>query len=112
MEGFFVTDSDHIEATRESKKSETGGRNWRRVLLVIIFALIYQVAELVFAAVTLFQLVCMLLTGDRNERLNEFAGRLTGYIYNLLQYICLRTDVQPWPLGERIDALSEDAKRN
>ena len=76
--------------------------------MVILFALIYQVAELVFAAVTLFQLLCMLLTGDRNERLNEFAGILTGYIYNVLQYICLRSDVQPWPLGERIHALSGD----
>jgi len=76
--------------------------------LVILFALIYQVAELVFAAVTLFQLLCMLLTGDRNERLNKFAGVLTGYIYNVLQYVCLRSDVQPWPLGERIDALSGD----
>jgi len=103
-----VTDSDQIEATRESGKSGSGGRNWQRVLLVILFALIYQVAEIVFAAVTIFQVLCMLLTGDRNERLNEFAGTLTAYIYDVLQYICLRTDVQPWPLGERNDPLSGD----
>jgi hypothetical protein len=103
-----VTNSDQIEATRDSKESGAGGRNWRRFLLVILFVLIYQVAELVFAAVTLFQLLCMLLTGDRNERLNEFSGTLTGYIYNVLKYICLRSDVEPWPLGERVDALSGD----
>jgi hypothetical protein len=95
-----VSDSNEIDSTDESETYESGGRNWSRVLLVILFALIYQVAELVFFAVTLFQVVCMLVTGDRNGRLNEFAGTLTGYIYDVLEYICLRSDEQPWPLGE------------
>jgi hypothetical protein len=95
----LVSDSNEIDSTDESETYESGGRNWSRVLLVILFALIYQVAELVFFAVTLFQVVCMLVTGDRNDRLNEFAGTLTGYIYDVLEYLCLRSDEQPWPLG-------------
>jgi hypothetical protein len=95
-----VSDSNEIDSTDESETYESGGRNWSRVLLVILFALIYQVAELVFFAVTLFQVVYMLVTGDRNSRLNEFAGTLTSYIYDVLEYLCLRSDEQPWPLGE------------
>ena len=95
-----MSDSNEIDSTDESETYESGGRNWSRVLLVILFALIYQVAELVFFAVTLFQVVYMLVTGDRNGRLNEFAGTLTGYLYEVLEYLCLRSDEQPWPLGE------------
>jgi hypothetical protein len=101
-----VSDSNQIDTTDEAETYESGGRDWLRVLLVILFALIYQVAEVVFFAVTLFQVVCMLVTGDRNDRLNEFAGILTEYIYEVLEYICLRSDVQPWPLGDR--AASDD----
>ena len=96
-----MSDSNQIDTTDEAETYESGGRDWLRVLLVILFALIYQVAEVVFFAVTLFQVVCMLVTGDRNDRLNEFAGILTEYIYEVLEYICLRSDVQPWPLGDR-----------
>jgi len=96
----LMSDTNQSEPAAESEMTESGGRDWSRLLLVILFALIYQVAEVIFFAVALFQVVCMLVTGDRNDRLNEFAGTLTGYIYQVLEYICLRSDVQPWPLGE------------
>jgi hypothetical protein len=104
-----MSDSNQVDSTDESETYESGGRDWTRVLLVILFALIYQVAEVVFFAVTLFQVVCMLVTGDRNDRLNEFAGTLTEYIYQVLEYICLRSDVQPWPLGEGATAGESDS---
>ncbi len=95
-----MSDFNRVDSTEESETYEPGGRDWTRALLVILFALIYQVAEVVFFAVTLFQVVSMLLVGDRNDRLNQFAGTLTVYIFEVLEYICLRSDAPPWPLGE------------
>lgn len=84
----------------EVQEEQPARSKWNRVLLVILFAIIYQVSEVVFAAVTLFQVICMLLTGDRNARLNEFSSTLTSYMYRVLQYVCLHSDETPWPLNE------------
>ena len=94
-----MSETDHNDTKPEVEEPERRGR-WLRLLLVLLFLFIYQISEVVFGAVTLFQVICMLLTGDRNERLNEFAGTLTHYMYGVLQYVCLRSDEQPWPLGE------------
>lgn len=87
------------EMEPEIQEPDTSSR-WLRLLLVILFMFIYQISEVVFGAVALFQIVCMLLTGERNERVNEFAASLTAYMFEVLQYVCLRSDEEPWPLGE------------
>ena len=92
-------EDEPVEMEPETDEPDRRGR-WLRLLLVVLFWLIYQISEVVFGAVAVFQIITMLLTGDRNERLNEFSGRLTLYMYKVLQYICLRSDEQPWPLGE------------
>ena len=94
-----VSETNHTNTQPDAESPDTAAR-WLRFLLVLLFAFIYQISEVVFGAVALFQVVCMLLTGDRNERLNDFSGTLTQYMYDVLQYVCLRSDEQPWPLGE------------
>ena len=86
-----------MSATSETEPEDSNSR-WLRFLLILLYMVIFQVSEVVFGAVTLFQVICMLLTGDRNERLNEFSTTLTGYIYQVLQFICLQSDERPWPL--------------
>ena len=71
---------------------------WRHALLILLFAFIYQISEVVFGAVELFQIVTLLLTDDRNERLTEFSNRLANYMYVVLQFICLNSSTIPWPL--------------
>lgn len=94
-----MSEANQPEPDTEIEEPDRSGR-WLRALLVLLFAFIYQISEVVFGAVALFQVICMLLTGERNERLNDFAETLTDYMYEVLQYVCLRSDEQPWPLGD------------
>jgi hypothetical protein len=84
----------------DSEPEGLGRSKWQRALLVLLFAVIYQISEVVFGAVVLFQVVCLLLTGDRNNRLNEFSTLLTHYMYLVLQYVCLNSSTTPWPLDK------------
>lgn len=70
-------------------------------MLSLLFAVIYQIAEGVFWAVSLFQNIYLLVTGERNERLNEFSQTLTQYIFDCVSYTTLRSDDRPWPFEER-----------
>lgn len=71
---------------------------WQRVGLIVVFALVYQISEIVFAAITLFQVFSLLISGSRNESLNDFSVRLTQYMYLVLQFVCLQSSTVPWPL--------------
>lgn len=77
-----------------------GHSKWQHALLILLFAFIYQISEIVFAAVAIFQVVCLLLTGARNDNLNDFSIRLTDYMYLVLQYVCLSSSKTPWPLDK------------
>lgn len=108
--------SETIDPSGDSHQAQTGASNvgkdskWQHALLVLLFALIYQISEIVFGAVTLFQVVCMLVTDDRNERLNQFSTWLTKYMYLVLQYVCLNSSITPWPLDKpesRIEIIQE-----
>lgn len=77
----------------------TGGGRGMRVLQIILFALIYQVCEVVWAFVSLFQAGALLLTGAPNSAVGEFAQDLTSYMSKLLRFVCQQSDELPWPLG-------------
>lgn len=72
----------------------------RRLLLLIVYAFIYQITEVVWFAVSVFQAIHMLVTGRRNETLNDFSVQLTDYMYRVVQYVCMRCETRPWPLEE------------
>ena len=82
---------------------------WIRLLYVILFALIYSLAELVVAAVVLLQFGFKLVTGQANARLSKFSGTLNQFIYQILQYATFRSDHIPFPFGDWPDGSDPSA---
>ena len=70
---------------------------WIRGLYILLFAVIYSIAELVLAAVVVFQFVARLITGDVNERLLEFGQQLSRYLYDMLRFFTFNSDEKPYP---------------
>jgi len=62
------------------KKNLTRSQTWIRVFYVILFAVIYMVAEVVLVAVVVIQFGFVLITGKRNQNLLQFGGRLSRYM--------------------------------
>ena len=83
-----------------------------RLLYVVLYALIYAVAEVVVAAVIILQFGFKLATGKINDRLNSFSASLNRFIYQILEFATLRSDDKPFPLGDWPEAASEDASDN
>lgn len=78
-----------------------GGASGRglHILQIILFAIIYQVCEVVWAFVSLFQGGALLLTGAPNTSVGAFAEGLTAYMSGLLRFISQQSAELPWPLG-------------
>jgi hypothetical protein len=73
---------------------------WMRGFYIILFAFIYSIAEVVLAAVVLFQFLTTLFTGNKNERLLEFGNNLSSFIYQILKYLTYNSDDKPYPFDE------------
>ncbi len=71
-----------------------------RLLFVILFALIYSVAEIVVVVVVIVQFGFALIIGERNEKLLVFAESLSRYIYQILRFVTFNADDRPFPFAD------------
>ncbi len=73
---------------------------WARGFFILLFALIYTVAEAVLWLMVIVQFGFKLLTGETNPRLLEFSQRLSTFIYQILLYITFNSDSKPFPFSD------------
>lgn len=89
---------------QEIKASLTASESWVRGLYMLLFAVIYWVAETVLAAVAIIQFIFLLIAHGPNERLQEFGDDLSVYFYQIIQFLTFNTEekpfpFKPWPYG-------------
>jgi hypothetical protein len=84
------------EIIQQSSRRET----WFRLLFVILFSLIYSVAEVVMVVVVVVQFGFVLITGDKNRKLLEFGASLSRFFYQILQFVTFNADDKPFPFSD------------
>ena len=77
------------------KSSDT----WTRILYIFLFIIFYSIAEVVITAVVAFQLLLVLFTGSKNERLLKLGQSLSTYVYQVMSYLTFNSDYKPYPFG-------------
>ncbi len=93
----------------------TNKESWKRGLYMLLFALLYSLAEIVVAAVAFFQFIAVLITGEPNQRLLSFGYSLSGYIAQILRFVTYNSELKPypfttWPKGAPRRRKAEPAK--
>ena len=88
----------------ELKENLSRGETWLKGLFILIFALIYNIAEIVMAALVIFQFLFTLVAGHPNERLLQFGRQLSLFLYQVFQFITFNREDKPFPF----DAWPED----
>ncbi len=73
---------------------------WGRLLYMILFAVLYKVAEVIMWVVVLFQVIVTLVTGNPNERALKFGKQLSVYVYGLWAYLTYNTEKKPFPFSD------------
>jgi hypothetical protein len=84
----------------EIKQNLRNRTTWWRALYMLLFTVIYGIAEFVIAAVVLFQLLSVLLTGTTNERLLSLGQNLSTYLYQIVLFLSFNSDDHPYPFGD------------
>ena len=81
------------------KQNLTRSETWLRLLYVILFAVIYTVAEIVLAALVVVQFGFVLVSGQKNSNLLEFGATLSRFMYDVLLYFTFMSDERPFPFS-------------
>jgi len=92
-------------STTARPEGQSGAKTWQsretwiRGLFMLLFAVIWGIAEVVLLGVTLFQFGSMLLAGKTNQRLLAFGKDLARFIYEVTLFFTYNSEDKPFPFG-------------
>ena len=84
----------------EVKDNLLNPATWLRLVYMVFYFVVFNVVEILIAAVVLFQVIMTLFTGSRNQRAMDFGAQLGMYAYQILRYLTYNTDEAPFPFSE------------
>jgi hypothetical protein len=82
------------------KETRTTQTIWLRGLYMLLFALLYSVAEVVLWTVVLVQFGYRVFNDANQPRLLEFGATVARYIYQVLRFLSFNTEVMPFPFSD------------
>lgn len=71
-----------------------------RVLWMVLFVLVWQIAEVVLAGVVLVQLCYRLFYGAPSGSLMNFGDSLSQFLAQIGRYGTFHSDQKPWPFAD------------
>ena len=72
---------------------------WKRGLFMLLFAVLYGVAEIVLAVVAVFQFGHALITGKPNDNVTRFGYSVGRYIFEITLFVTFNTEERPFPFS-------------
>lgn len=85
---------------KQAKTAITSADFWLRLLYVLLFALAWQLTELLLIGVALLQIGSQLLNGTYQPRLTGFGNSLSQYAWQIGRFATGATEQKPWPFME------------
>lgn len=95
--------------TRDAPSNEES--IWLRLVFMVLFAIVFNIAEFVLAVTAVVQFVCKAITGKVLTQGLVFGQNLATYVYEIMMFLTFRTDEMPWPFAPWPNGAPADAKK-
>ena len=73
---------------------------WLRLLYTLLFAVVWQVVELLLGVILVVQILFRLFTGKPQAELAGLGNSLSQYAWQMGRYVTGASDLKPWPFIE------------
>lgn len=84
----------------ELKENFLSPATWIRAIYMLVFTVIYSIAEILLVAVVIFQFLSRLVFGESNDRLLALGRSLGTFIYQIIQFLTYNSEEKPFPFGD------------
>lgn len=82
------------------KSNLLSSTHWLRLVFMVLFAVILQVAAAVMWIVVILQFLFSLFTGQNNDNLRGFGDSLSTFIFQTWQFLSYNTEEKPYPFQD------------
>jgi len=82
------------------KSNLTSSKHWLRLLFMLVFAAVLQLASIVMWVLVIAQFIFSLITGDNNLQLRKFGHSLSIYIFDTLRFLTYASEEKPFPFAD------------
>ncbi len=89
----------------------TERNTWFRLFYMILFAMFFNIAEIVILAVVVVQFLSKLLLGEVNERLRSFGRGLGAYAQETIAFLTYHCEDMPFPFAPWPTETREDKEQ-
>lgn len=86
------------------KSNLLSSTHWLRLVFMVLFAVILQVAAAVMWIVVVLQFLFSLFTGQNNDNLRELGHSLSVFIYQTWQFLSYNSEEKPYPFQDWPDS--------
>lgn len=95
-------------SNEELKRNLTSTNQWLRLIYMVLFAVLLEVAGFVMLAVIIAQFLFAIFTGGANDNLRRLGDQISTFIYQSLQFLIYNTEEKPFPFSEWPESEEED----
>ncbi|MDG2060386.1 MAG: DUF4389 domain-containing protein [SAR86 cluster bacterium] len=85
--------------TEELKENVVQGGKWIRILLVVLFCIVYTWAELLLWLLAVLQFLFHLFTNEPNKNLTKVGVGFRSYMVQIINYVTYQTSEKPFPFS-------------
>ena len=86
--------------TMSSERPVANKETWKRGFFMVLFAILYSIAEFVIFVTAFVQFLFLAFTGQGNEKLTKFGDGLAVFAGDVIRYLTLKTDTRPYPFKD------------
>ncbi len=84
---------------RQTKDNLMAGGTWKRLLYMLLFAVVFNIAEIVIGAVVVIQFLFKLFTGEVVPKLRHLGQGLGAYVGEIIRFLTYDTEDMPYPFA-------------
>ncbi len=82
------------------KSNLTSSKHWLRLIFMLLFAAILQVASVLMWILVIAQFIFSLITGEDNPNLRKLGHSLSIYIFDTLKFLTYASEEKPFPFAD------------
>lgn len=82
------------------KSNLLSSKHWLRLVFMLLFAAILQVASIVMWGLVIVQFLFSLITGSDNSNLRKFGYSLSVYIFSIFKFLTYSSEEKPFPFAD------------